>query len=220
MSGVRLAVPPGRAGRLWLDRRLEAARRGSDLLDRKLRILQARLGDLAAAAAQTEREWQQRSAEAEHALLVAALLGGQRAIRLATGTGTADVRVSYAITIGVRHPAEGSCTPPAEPDPWAGQPVERAREAHRAALAAAVRHAVAAEAARVIEAEAVATRYRLRAIRDRLIPSLEQARAEVALAIDELERADGARLRRAASLAGTGIGAGARAGGRSRAQLQ
>ncbi len=64
--------------------------------------------------------------------------------------------------------------------------------------AAAVRHAVAVQAARIIEAETTATRYRLRAIRDRLIPSLQRARAEVALAIDELERADGARLRRVA----------------------
>lgn len=48
----------------------------------------------------------------------------------------------------------------------------------------------------VIEDEATATRYRLRAIRDRLIPALEQARAQAALEIDELERADAARLRR------------------------
>ena len=61
---------------------------------------------------------------------------------------------------------------------------------------------MAAEAVRVIETETTATRYRLRAIRDRLIPSLEQARAEIALAIDELERADGARLRRAATVSG------------------
>jgi V/A-type H+-transporting ATPase subunit D len=58
-----------------------------------------------------------------------------------------------------------------------------------------VRHAAAARAVRVIEAEATATRYRLRAIRDRLIPGLEQARAQVVLALDELERADAARLR-------------------------
>ena len=73
-----------------------------------------------------------------------------------------------------------------------------ARQAHRAALAAAVRHAAAAEAVRVIEAETVATRYRLRAIRDRWIPRLEQALAEVTFAIEEQERADAARLRLAA----------------------
>jgi V/A-type H+/Na+-transporting ATPase subunit D len=36
MTAHRLSVPPGRAGRLWLVRRLEVARRGADLLDRKL----------------------------------------------------------------------------------------------------------------------------------------------------------------------------------------
>lgn len=204
MSGVRLAVPPGRAGRIWLDRRLGAARRGADLLDRKLRILQAELGDVRAAAARTEREWRQRSAEADQALLIAALLGGQRAIRLSTGGLPAHVQIGYAVTIGVRHPARGSLVPPPGPEPWAGQPVERARQAHRAALTAAVSHAVAVDAVRIIEAETVATRYRLRAIRDRLIPSLERARAEIVLAIDELERADGARLRRAARALGGG----------------
>ncbi len=195
MSGPRLAVPPGRAGRLWLDRRLAAARRGADLLDRKLRILQLELGELRAAADQTGAQWRRLSAEADRALLIASLLGGQRSIRLATASGYAQVEVDYAVTIGVRHPAQGRCTPPAGPPPWAGQAVEQARQAHQAALDAAVRHAVAAQAARVIDAETLATRYRLRAIRDRLLPSLEQARAEVALAIDELERADGARLR-------------------------
>ena len=58
-----------------------------------------------------------------------------------------------------------------------------------------MRHAAAAEALRVIEAEALATRYRLRAIRDRWIPRLEQALAEVTLAIEEQELADAARLR-------------------------
>jgi len=204
MTGTRLAVPPGRAGRLWLDRRLGAARRGADLLDRKLRILQAELGGLRAAAAQTEQDWHRCSAEAERTLLLAALLGGERALRLATGAGYAQVRISYAVTIGVRHPAAGRYSPATAEGPWADPTVEQARRAHQDALAAAVRHAVSAQALRIVEAETMTTRYRLRAIRDRLIPRLEQARAEVALAIDELERADGARLRRAAGVSGAG----------------
>jgi V/A-type H+/Na+-transporting ATPase subunit D len=47
----------------------------------------------------------------------------------------------------------------------------------------------------VIEAETTATRYRLRAVRDRWIPRLSQALAEVEFALEELERADVARLR-------------------------
>jgi V/A-type H+/Na+-transporting ATPase subunit D len=43
-----------------------------------------------------------------------------------------------------------------------------------------------------------ATRYRLRAIEDRWIPRLEQALAEVTLALEEQELADAARLRLAA----------------------
>ena len=89
---------------------------------------------------------------------------------------------------------------------WESAVLTAARQAHRAALAAAVRHAVAAEALRVIEAEALATRYRLRAIKDRWIPQLEQALAEVTLAIEEQELADAARLRLATRSRHTGAG--------------
>jgi V/A-type H+/Na+-transporting ATPase subunit D len=201
MSGPRLAVPPGRAGRLWLERRLRVARRAADLLDRKLRILQAELDQRREAAEQTQRQWELCCAEAERLLLRAVLLGGQRAIRLAADPGVADVRISYAMTTGVRHPASGTCIVP-EPASWAGFAVAQARSAHRAALEAAVAHAAAAAALRQIDAETAVTRYRLRAVRDRWIPRLEQARAEVVFAIDELERADSARLSRAAGVVG------------------
>lgn len=192
---VRLAVPPGRAGRLWLDRRLASAGRAADLLDRKLRILQGELSVLRESAERTRQDWHQRAAAADRALLIAAILGGQRATRLAAAPGHARVEILFTTTIGITRPADGTVAPPPGPDPWAGQTVDQARQAHREALSAAVRHAAAARAVNVIEAEATATRYRLRAIRDRLIPGLEQARAEVVLALDELERADAARLR-------------------------
>lgn len=201
MSAARMSVPPGRAGRLLLDRKLAGARRAADLLDRKLRILQAELRELSEQATRTEHEWHLRSAEAERRLLAAALLGGERAIALATGPSYADVRIDYAVTIGVRRPAAVQYVPPPGFDPWAGPHVAQARQAHREALSAAVEHAAAASAVRIVEAEVVATRYRLRAISYRLIPNLEQARTEVMLAIDELERADDARLRRRNSAA-------------------
>ena len=62
-----------------------------------------------------------------------------------------------------------------------------------------MQHAAAAETLRVIEAEVLATRYRLRGIQDRWIPRLEQALAEVTLALEEQELADAARLRLAVS---------------------
>jgi len=198
VSPRRLAVPPGRAGRLWLTRRLAVARRGTDLLDRKLQVLRAELGRRRGAAARAAAEWQSRQADADSWLLRAALLGGERAIRLAAASTLAEVTISYAATMGVRYPADAACATPL-PCGEAGPVLAAAREAHRAALAAAVRHAAAAEALRVLEAETVATRYRLRAIRDRWIPRLERALSEVTFAIEELERADAARLRLAAT---------------------
>ena len=105
--------------------------------------------------------------------------------------------VSYTAIMGIRYPAGATYVIPPTAA-WDGPALAAARQAHRAALAAAVRHAAAAEAERVIEAETVATRHRLRAIRDRWIPRLEQALAEVTFAIEEQERADAARLRLAA----------------------
>jgi V/A-type H+/Na+-transporting ATPase subunit D len=197
VNGQRLAVPPGRAGRLQLERRLQVARRGADLLDRKLRILQRELPALRTDAERAARDWERRAADADRWLLRAALLGGQRAIRLA-GTGTpARVDIGYAVTVGVRHPAAITCTFPA-PEGWTDATLTAARQAHQAALQAAARSAAASAALRIMEAETTATRQRLRAVRDRWIPLLEQARDELVLALDEQERADGARLRLAA----------------------
>ncbi len=85
------------------------------------------------------------------------------------GSAAADVTISYAVSLGVRHPASTTCVIPA-PATWDGPTLTATRPAHGAGLAAAVRHAAAAEALRVIEAEALATRHRLRAIRDSGFP--------------------------------------------------
>jgi V/A-type H+-transporting ATPase subunit D len=200
MTAPKLAVPPGRAGRIWLIGRLDAARRGADLLDRKLRILQSELGRLQVAAAATAAQWDRSQAEADDWLLRAALLGGESAIRLAADGQATDVRVSYKTTMGIRYPSEAVCTIP-HAATWDSPVMARARQAHRAALVAAGQHAAAAAAVRVVEAEVRTTRYRLRAVRDRWIPRLEQALATVTFTIEELERADTARLRLAAGRA-------------------
>ena len=196
MTGQRLRTPPGRAGRLWLTRRLETARRGAGLLDRKLRILQGELDHRRAAAAQAAARWESCQTDADRWLLRASLLSGQRAIRLAGDPQPADVTVSFATTMGIRYPAQAVCAIPAAAT-WDGPALTQARRAHRAALEAAVQHAAASAALRILEDETAVTRYRLRAVRDRWIPRLEQALAEVTFEIEELERADAARLRRA-----------------------
>jgi V/A-type H+/Na+-transporting ATPase subunit D len=197
MTAPKLAVPSGRAGRIWLARRLETARRGADLLDRKLRILEGELARLRAAAAETAAQWDQCQADAKAWLLRAALLGGERAVRLSDDGQPADVRIRYETTMGIRYPSDAVCAI-APPATWDGPVVARARLAHRAALAAAAQHAAASAAVRALDSEVTATRYRLRAIQDRWIPRLEQGLAEVTFTIEELERADAARLRLAA----------------------
>ena len=194
MSGISLAVPPGRAGRLWLARRLAVAHRAAGLLDSKLLVLAAELDRARAAAERTGREWDAACREAQHRLLRAVLLGGERAVRLAAGGADAQVTISYTVTMGARHPAGARCTI-GEHKGWDGAAVAAARHAHRTALAAAVRHAAATAALAVIEAETEATRYRLRAVRDRWIPGLSQALAQVEFALEEMERDDAARLR-------------------------
>ena len=187
-------MPPGRAGRLWLTRRLQVARRGADLLDRKLRILQAEL-DRAARPRRRPPRSGTAAAEAERWLLRAAMLGGQRAVRLAADGQPADGDDPLSPSPWESAtPPSATCVIPAAAT-WDGPALAAARQAHRAALAAAVQHAAAAEALRVIEAETLATRYRLRAIKDRWIPRLEQALAEVTFALEEQELADAARLR-------------------------
>jgi V/A-type H+-transporting ATPase subunit D len=210
MPGRGFTVPPGRAGRLWLQRRLQVARRGAELLDRKLRILRGESDRLRGVAEEAAAEWERCCADAGRWLQRASLLGGQRAIRLAAGGGRADVTISYRTVMGVRYPAGAACAIP-EPVTWDGPVLAGTRLAQRTALEAAVRHAAAAEALRLVEAETLATQRRLRAVRERWIPRLEEALSQVTLALEEQEIADAARLRLAS--------ANARAGGGRRSRI-
>ena len=83
MTGSMPGVPPGRAGRLWLRRRLETARRGSALLDRKLHLLLSEQDRLRAEERQTREEWDASCAKADLWLLRAGLISGRRAITFA-----------------------------------------------------------------------------------------------------------------------------------------
>src|SRR5512142_1329554 len=136
MPGRTLTVPPGRAGRLWLQRRLQVARRGAELLDRKLRILRGELAPLRAAQERAAADWDRCAADAQRWLLRASLLGGERAVRLAADGALADVTISYRAVMGVRYPADASCVIPG-PGTWTGPAIAMARQAHEAALAAA-----------------------------------------------------------------------------------
>jgi len=185
---------------MWLRHRLATARRGIDLLDRKLRILRQERQRLVLRAERTGEEWHAACREADEWALRACLLGGRRAVRLASAGGEpAEVRIDWVDAMGTSYPDEVTVTPPA-PRPDAPVPgtaaLVRARETAQAALEAAVRHAAALEAARIVTAEVAATSRRIHALRDRFVPRMERALADLELAIDETERTDGARVRR------------------------
>ncbi len=193
-----LRVPPGRAGRVWLLGRLHTAERGLDLLDRKLRILRREQQRAHLAAERTGTEWQRRCAEAQTWLLRAALLGGQRALTHALSDEAAQMQVTWAVVMGVRYPQDAvvQCGPPS-PDapPVHTAALVEAATAYRDALQAAAHHAVAEETVRRLDAEVAATGRRLRAVQDRWIPRLRTALHRTELDLEELDHAEGIRLR-------------------------
>ena len=191
-------VPPGRGGRLWLQHRLAVAASGANLLDQKLRILHGEAHRLALVAERTGATWEKAVREADTWLVRTVLLGGERAVRLATGGDEADVGISWAATMGVRYPVGATCSVPVRPPsavPPTSAALVAARGAAQRAVDAAVQHAVAEAAARILAAEESATRRRLRAINDRWIPKMATALAEAQQVLEQQEREDDIRLR-------------------------
>lgn len=209
-TAVRPRIPPGRAGRLWLRERLAIAGRGVALLERKLRILRGEQQRLRIVADECDREWRRCAAEARVWSLRAGLAGGQRSLRLATGSDDAAVTVTWAAVMGVRYPAHAEYLAPSA---GAGEPVVsaavvHARAAHRAAVAAAVQQASVQAALRVVERELATTRVRARALSRHWIPVLQAALQDVELALEEQERADRTRLGRFGTSGAAGGGTG------------
>ena len=194
-------VPPGRAGRIWLARRLDLARRAASRLDQKLRILRTEQAHAALLVERTRPVWEERCREAETWLLRAAVLTGRTGLRPAAVPPLAEVSVVWTTSMGATYPTEAVCVIP-EPDsdqaPSSSSAVIEATAAYRAALDAAVRHAVAEWAARAIDAEVATTSQRLRGVQDRWIPRLDEALHQLRLSLDEAEQAEGVRLRWAA----------------------
>ncbi|MDI9914446.1 V-type ATP synthase subunit D [Rhodococcus sp. IEGM 1379] len=194
-------MPPGRAGRLWLRHRLGVAGHGAVLLDRKLRILHTRLDECRQRAERTAQQWESACRGADVWLLRGELLGGQRAVRLASTGRPADVEVIWEWLMGVRVPEEVNFMigDRAETLPPPGNTaIVLATNAYRDAVAAAVRHAAADAALRVVQAEELSTRRRLRAITERWIPLLEGALSDLELALEEQDRTEAVGLRWAA----------------------
>lgn len=195
-------IPPGRAGRHWLRRRLATAERGREQLDRKLRILFPEQQRLRIQAARVGAEWEAACADADAWLLRACLLGGQDAIRAASRVEPVGVEVHWTTTMGLSYPSAAHVTADGVQSmtlPPGNAALAPAAAAFRVALAAGVRAAAAQEAVRRVEAEIAVTRRRLRALDKHWLPTLHQELVRLELTLEQSEQEDGLRLRRAAT---------------------
>ena len=194
-------IPPGRAGRRWLRRRLATAERGREQIDRKLRILFPEQQRLRTQLERHRADWVSACADADRWLLRATLLGGQDAIRDASTQQPVTVDVRWSTAMGLSYPS-GADLSPGDDDvslPVANAAIAPAAAAFRRALQAGVSTAAAEEAVRRLDAEIAVTRRRLRALDKRWLPWLRAELVSLELTLEQTEQEDALRLRRAAA---------------------
>ncbi len=197
---MALRAPPGRAGRLWLVRRLEVARRGVEVLDQKRQTLLREQQRLSESLARSARDWELKAREASAWNDRALAIAGERRLRLAgcRAAGRCAVEVEWRNALGTAFPAGATVRYGLAPDLVAlggGSAIALAAAAHEVAAAAGAEHAAARAAYDAITAELTATTRRQRAIERRWIPEHEAALRRLELALDEREREDIARVR-------------------------
>jgi V/A-type H+/Na+-transporting ATPase subunit D len=200
---MRLRIPPGRAGRLWLRDRLASARSAADLLDHKRRELESERARVGTILAQRTRAWRRAMAEAERWLARTDATAGGRAMRMAAALEptVADVTLAWRQIMGVHYPIDIDVVLPAAPSVASldgGAALTGALAAYRAAVEAATAHAVARTAHERICAELERTIRRLRALELRAIPAHQQALDALELQLDERDREEGVSARWAA----------------------
>ena len=181
-----------------VERRLQTARHGAELLDRKQRIMANELERLAMKASWSGQEWERRAREAAVWLQRAAALDGRQRIESSSPTGAAEVEVQWGGAMGVAYPQDALCDPPVARQGGGSSALFYAAAAHRLALAAAVRHAALARAVQLVSLELAVTRTRQRAVEKRWVPRLEGELAAIRRQLDQQELEEGLRLRWAA----------------------
>jgi V/A-type H+-transporting ATPase subunit D len=197
---MAIRVPPGRAGRLWLERRLEVARRGLEVLDQKRQTLLREQQRLSAELAETDQAWERQARKAAEWNDRSAAIAGARRLRLAgLHRGTrAELTVAWRNVAGAVVPLTATVQV-GEPVDFVslggGSSVALAAEAHTAALAAAAADAVARAAYEAVTAELAATVRRLRAIERRWIPDHKAALHKLELTLEQSELEDTIRVR-------------------------
>lgn len=203
---MRLRIPPGRAGRLWLRERLAAAGSAADLLDHKRRELESELTRMGRIVDQRTKAWREAMADAQRWLERIDATAGDRTLRMAAALEPtpAQVGIEWRQIMGVHYPTDFHLNEPMTPVVASldgGAAVTVALGAYRAALQAGVAQAVARTAHDRIQAELDRTIRRLRALKLRAIPAHQEAVAVLELQLDERDREEGVSARWAADSA-------------------
>jgi V/A-type H+-transporting ATPase subunit D len=197
---VPLRIPPGRAGRIWLVQRLEVARRGADVLDRKRQALLREQRRVREEAEQARAEWQKTAAEVALWSVRATTLDGPGRLELLVRhvEEPAAIDISWSNLMGARLPTAQTVELPTLPPVSAlGGSSAAVFLAHACCHAthAAARAAAAQRADAELAAELRRTARRLTALRQRWIPQHETALAQLDLALDETQREEAVHAR-------------------------
>jgi vacuolar-type H+-ATPase subunit D/Vma8 len=166
------------------------------LLQRKRDVLRREELRLATLHDRTAADWERRFHEAERWMVRGLVLGGRQAVSQASlGDGGTRATVRWESSMGVTYPGEVVTSLGPRPSLVGPAALGPATDAYRRATEAAVQHAASIAALTRVRAELDATNRRLRGIRDRLVPRLEETLRSLDLQLEEIEREEIMRTR-------------------------
>lgn len=186
---MRVRHPVGRAGRLWLDHRLEVAVRGQDLLERKRMAMELEWRRLSVIRTRAEAAWRGAYRTLSSWTARALVLAGHEQLRRVDAE-PAGLEILLRSSFGVVYPAETrvSAAPARTLAGGGTSALELAARAAPPAVEAGIELAASRMAVERLEAELRATSLRLRAIEHRWVPALTEARRLLDLQLEERER--------------------------------
>jgi V/A-type H+-transporting ATPase subunit D len=195
-----IRVPPGRAGQVWLRRRLATAYRGIDILSRKQRLLADERDRRQPQAAAARGAWIEACTEAERWCSRSLRVGHRNQIAVVSAQieAPATVTVDWHNVMAVAIPGKAICEFPdfgVAGASGGSSATDRAVVALADAVSKAAEHAAIQRALTNIDAELLQTRRRLRLLERRRVPQLEQSLRASRERLAQSEREDILRLR-------------------------
>jgi len=191
-------IAVGRAGRMRVERRLQTARHGAELLNRKQQILAEELDRLELQCDALRELWERLSATATVWLRRAVALDGLESIGQATPVDVTTVTLTWGGSMGLRYPVDARCNLAIQPPCGGSSALSYAVASYRHAVSAGVHYAAVRRGLVILTDELAQTRLRQHSIENRWIPRLESELDHLRHTLDEQEREESLRVRWAA----------------------